>query len=171
MTTGFSELSSFCYQLYSQHLYTESILNNSTLNYAVMPGFSFSFRRPLIPENIKPIFLYYQFYQTISIEQDYTKCLPVLHEQNSQHTPRAAIRTSTAGSQRSGHFSSLINPHAFQVSYLQQEWWYSPSSAHSVILSKNREQKNVFLFENVRYGKNDTIFFFLILFRWLSVLH
>lgn len=118
-----------------------------------MPGFSFSFRRPFIPENINPIFPHYQFHYTISIEQGYIKCLPVLHEQSSQHTPWAAIRMSTAGSQHSGHFSSLINPRAFQVSYLQQGWSYSPSSAYSVTLSKQQRAKNVFILENVRYGK------------------
>lgn len=81
---------------------------------------------------------------------------------SSQHTPRAAIRTSTAGSQRSGHFSSLINPCAFQVRYLQQEWWYRPSSAYSVTLSKQQRAKNVFPLENVRYGKNDTMLFFFL---------
>lgn len=135
-----------------------------------MPGFSFSFRMLFIPENTKPIFLYYQFYYTISIEQGCTKCLPVLYEQSSQHTPRAAIRTSTAGSQRSGHFSSLINPCTFQVRYLQQEWWYSPSSAYTVILSKQQRVKNVFTLENVRYRKNDTILFVLFFNTLLTLM-
>lgn len=69
-------------------------------------------------------------------------------------------QNSTAGSRCSGHFSSLINLCAFQVRYLQQEQWCSPSSAYSVILSKQQRAKNVFTLENVWYGKNDTFFFF-----------
>lgn len=82
MTTGFSKVSSLCYQIAS--VYTESIqkLNICTINDAVTPGFSFFFKSPFAPENIKHIFLHYHFCYTISIERCNPKCLPVLHKLN-----------------------------------------------------------------------------------------
>lgn len=164
-----------CGNSYIPSAYTESMqkLHICTITYTSMPGFSFFFKSPFAPENIKRIFLHYYFCYTISIERRNSKRLPVLHERSSQRTLQAAIRTRTVGSQRSRHFKQfnqsmciLSELSATRMVVYSQQWLQCYSK-------QTIESKKVFSYQgNVRYGKNNTInYYFFLFFRWVSVVH